>query len=67
MSGPVGFQSFFLFGDVGERLLSLLGVVVLLGELSFEEDKPKKFNKSKSNSKRKDVRKSNPKPPTLRN
>ena len=37
------------------------------GELSFEEDKPKKFNKSKSNSKRKDVRKSNPKPPTLRN
>ena len=39
----------------------------LSGELSFEEDKPKKFNKSKSNSKRKDVRKSNPKPPTLRN
>ena len=27
----------------------------LSGELSFEEDKPKKFNKSKSNSKRKDV------------
>jgi len=39
----------------------------LSGELSFEEDKQKKFNKSKSNSKRKDVRKSNPKPPTLRN
>ena len=39
----------------------------LSGELSFEEDKPKKFDKSKSNSKRKDVRKSNPKPPTLRN
>ena len=39
----------------------------LSGELSFEEDKPKKFNKSKSNSNRKDVRKSNPKPPTLRN
>ena len=39
----------------------------LSGELSFEEDKPKKFNKSKSNSKRKDLRKSNPKPPTLRN
>ena len=39
----------------------------LSGELSFEGDKPKKFNKSKSNSKRKDVRKSNPKPPTLRN
>ena len=39
----------------------------LSGELSFEEDKSKKFNKSKSNSKRKDVRKSNPKPPTLRN
>ena len=39
----------------------------LSGELSFVEDKPKKFNKSKSNSKRKDVRKSNPKPPTLRN
>ena len=37
-SGPVGFQSFFLFGDVGERLLSLLGVVVLLGEISFEDD-----------------------------
>ena len=39
----------------------------LSGELSFEEDKSKKFDKSKSNSKRKDVRKSNPKPPTLRN
>ena len=39
MSGPVGFQSLFLFGDVGERLLSLLGVfVVLFGELSFEDD-----------------------------
>ena len=39
MSGPVGFQSLFLFGDVGERLLSLLGVfVVLFGKLSFEDD-----------------------------
>ena len=38
MSGPVGFQSFFLFGDVGDRLRSLVGVVVLLGELSFEDD-----------------------------
>ena len=39
----------------------------LSGELAFEESKPKKFNKSRSNSKRKDVRKSTPKPPTLRN
>ena len=38
MSGPVGFQSLFLFGDVGERLLSLLGVVEVLGKLSFEDD-----------------------------
>ncbi len=29
MSGPVGFQSFFLFGDVGDRLLSLDGVDLL--------------------------------------
>ena len=39
----------------------------LSGELAFEESKPKKFNKSRSNSKRKDVRKSTPNPPTLRN
>ena len=39
----------------------------LSGELKFEESKPKKFNKSRSSSNRKDVRKSSPKPPTLRN
>ncbi len=39
----------------------------LSGELNFEESKTGNFKKSKSNSKRKDVRKSNPKPPTLRN
>ena len=39
----------------------------LSGELKFEESKPKKFNKSRSGSNRKDVRKSSPKPPTLRN
>ena len=33
----------------------------------IEESKPKKFNKSRSSSNRKDVRKSSPKPPTLRN
>ena len=37
------------------------------GELSLEESSPKKFDKSRSNSKRKSVRKNNPKPPTLRN
>ena len=39
----------------------------LSGELNFEESKPENSKKLKSNSKRKDVRKSNPKPPTLRN
>ena len=37
------------------------------GELSLEESSPKKYDKSRSNSKRKDVRKNKPKPPTLRN
>ena len=39
----------------------------LSGELTFEESKPKKSNKSRSGFNRKDVRKSSPKPPTLRN
>ena len=37
------------------------------GELSLEESSPKKYDKPRSNSKRKDVRKNKPKPPTLRN
>ena len=37
------------------------------GELSLEESSPKKYDKSRSNSKRKDVRRNKPKPPTLRN
>ena len=37
------------------------------GELSLEEKNTKKYDKPRSNSKRKNVRKDNPKPPTLRN
>ena len=37
------------------------------GELSLEESSPKKYDKPRSNSKRKDVRRNKPKPPTLRN
>ena len=37
------------------------------GELSLEENNTKKYDKPRSNSKRKNVRKDNPKPPTLRN
>ena len=37
------------------------------GELSLEENNTKKYDKPRSNSKRKNVRKNNPKPPTLRN
>ena len=37
------------------------------GELSLEEKNTKKYDKPRSNSKRKNVRKNNPKPPTLRN
>ena len=37
------------------------------GELSLEESNSKKYDKPRSNSKRKNVRKDNPKPPTLRN
>ena len=37
------------------------------GELSLEENNSKKYDKPRSNSKRKNVRKNNPKPPTLRN
>ena len=37
------------------------------GELSLEENNSKKYDKPRSNSKRKNVRKDNPKPPALRN
>lgn len=37
------------------------------GELSFEESNSKKYSNPRSNSKRKNVRNDNPKPPTLRN
>ena len=37
------------------------------GELSLEQNNTKKYDKPRSNSKRKNVRKDNPKPPTLRN
>ena len=36
-------------------------------ELSLEQNNTKKYDKPRSNSKRKNVRKDNPKPPTLRN
>ena len=36
-------------------------------QLSLEESSPKKYDKPRSNSKRKDVRRNKPKPPTLRN